>query len=67
MMRKFKRWLTGKYLPTYAKENLVALERENNRLKQKNEVLKAYCHGLETGLRRVKIINNISTNGDEKQ
>lgn len=63
-MRKFKRWLYGKFLPAWCKESLME---DNKRLlaanaAQKQEIaqLNAYINGIESAMRiRSKItINN---------
>lgn len=64
MIKKFKNWLITKFLPTWAKEELLA---ENARLKGKIADLQAeksnllsYIEGLEKGIRAQRriIINN---------
>ena len=62
MIKKFKRWLIEKFLPVYAKQELLeAYEKEkarNAELVQKIERLNAYIDGMESGqnaLRRIVI------------
>ena len=63
-MRRFKNWLITKFLPTWAKEELLA---ENNRLQEQIAALQAekanlrsYIEGLERGIRAQRriIIHN---------
>ena len=63
-MRRFKNWMIKKFLPTWAKEELLA---ENTRLQEQITTLKAekanllsYIEGLERGIRAQRriIINN---------
>lgn len=63
-MRRFKNWLITKFLPTWAKEELLA---ENNRLQEQIVALQAekanllsYIEGLERGIRAQRriIIHN---------
>ena len=58
-MKKFKRWLIEKFLPTYCRNELLE---ENKRLKDriaelqaKNDRLNAYIDGMESALRYQKI------------
>lgn len=58
-MKKFKRWLIEKFLPTYCRNELLE---ENKRLtdriaelKAKNDRLNAYIDGMESALRYQKI------------
>lgn len=64
MIKKFKNWLVTKFLPTWAKEELLA---ENARLKDRIATLQmeksnliSYIDGLEKGIRAQRriIINN---------
>ena len=62
MIKKFKRWLIEKFLPVYAKQELLeAYEKEkvhNAELEREIERLNAYIDGLEAGynaLRRIVI------------
>ena len=62
-MRKFKNWLYDSFLPGWAKETVLAenkqLNAENFRLKTKVVELQSYIDGLETGIRKQrKIIIN---------
>ena len=58
-MKKFKRWLIEKFLPTYCRNELLE---ENKRLankiaelQAKNDRLNAYIDGMESALRNQKI------------
>lgn len=58
-MKKFKRWLIEKFLPTYCRNELLE---ENKRLankiaelQAKNDRLNAYIGGMESALRYQKI------------
>lgn len=58
-MKKFKRWLIEKFLPTYCRNELLE---ENKRLankiaelQAKNDRLNAYIDGMESTLRYQKI------------
>ena len=58
-MKKFKRWLIEKFLPTYCRNELLE---ENKRLSErikelqaKNDRLNAYIDGMESALRYQKI------------
>lgn len=58
-MTKFKRWMIGKFLPTYCRNELLE---ENKRLSErikelqaKNDRLNAYIDGMESALRYQKI------------
>ena len=58
-MKKFKRWLIEKFLPTYCRNELLE---ENKRLTDriaellaKNDRLNAYIDGMESALRYQKI------------
>ena len=67
-MRRLKRWLVEKYLPTWAKQTILE---ENEKLKEQLRQreaeltdLRGYCAGLETGLRalrRITINNEVKT------
>ena len=68
-MRKFRKWLIGKYLPGQMKETVL---RENEKLKSENMALRAelkaqvsYSEGLEYGIRAVRKIT-INTGDDAK-
>lgn len=57
-MKKFKRWLIEKFLPTYCRNELLE---ENKRLankiaelQAKNDRLNAYIDGMESALRYQK-------------
>lgn len=53
-----KKWLLERFLPMWAKETVLAenrqLRRENRRLHQENEKLSAYIRGVALGQRAVK-------------
>ena len=58
-MKKFKRWLIEKFLPTYCRNEMLE---ENKRLankiaelQAKNDRLNAYIAGMESALRYQKI------------
>lgn len=64
MMKKFKKWLYGRFLPLWAKETLL---KENRELQEENERLlfqlaekDAYINGLHAGVRSLRkiVINN---------
>lgn len=64
MIRRFRKWLLERFLPTWAKESVV---RENEALRhqlmernQEIERLNAYIEGLEAGIRAQRriVINN---------
>lgn len=63
-----KRWILEKFLPMWAKETLLADNRELSRqikaLRQENKELSAYLRGLETGIRSGRRVN-IYTGGKE--
>ena len=53
-----KNWLTDKFLPMWAKQTVLAenkqLHRQNRLLRQENRELEAYIWGLESGIRAGK-------------
>ena len=55
-----KKWLYDKFLPMWAKETVLAenrqLRRENQKLRQENEKLTAYIRGVALGHRAVRQI-----------
>lgn len=63
-----KRWILEKFLPMWAKETLLADNRELSRqikaLRQENKELSAYLRGLEAGIRSGRRVN-IYTGGKE--
>lgn len=63
-----KRWILEKFLPMWAKETVLADNRELSRqikaLRQENKELSAYLRGLETGIRSGRRVN-IYTGGKE--
>ena len=58
MIRKIKQWLYGRFLPMWAKETVLAdnrnLQRKVEKLEQKNRELEAYIDGLQTGIRGMR-------------
>lgn len=64
-MKKIKDWLIDRFLPVWAKQELLAenakLKAENARLRAKVREQEAYIDGLEAGIkaqRRIVINNN---------
>lgn len=61
-----KKWLIDGFLPMWAKETVLAdnrrLKRQIRLLEQESKEMKAYIHGLETGIRAGKKIT-ISNGG----
>lgn len=59
-MKKWKKWLICRFLPLWAREELLGenerLRRENEALKSKIQRLSAYIDGLETGIRNQRKI-----------
>lgn len=59
-MRCFRTWLLERFLPAWAKDSVYrenqALRDEVARQKQDIRVLNAYIDGLETALRRQRIV-----------
>lgn len=55
-----KKWLLDGFLPMWAKETVLAenrqLKRELRKTKQELEQVKMYVHGLEMGIRALKRI-----------
>lgn len=64
MIKKIKNWLFDRFLPMWAKETVLAdnrqLRREIEELEQKNRELQAYIDGLQAGIRGMRriVINN---------
>lgn len=64
MIRKIKQWLYDRFLPMWAKETVLAenrqLRKEIKELEQKNRELEAYINGLNAGIRSLRriVINN---------
>lgn len=58
-MKKFKRWLIEKFLPTYCRNELLEenkrLANKIEELQAKNDRLNAYIDGMESALRYQKI------------
>ncbi len=55
-----KKWLVERFLPMWAKETVLAenrqLRRENRRLREENDKLSAYIRGVLQGARAVKTV-----------
>lgn len=65
MLRRFKLWLYGRFLPRETKEiylkDIQGLLDNNKALKAENERLRAYIQGIEYAIRRntrIEIHNN---------
>lgn len=60
MIRTFKDWLYGRFLPACAKDSMIrenqALRAENARLRAENDRLNAYLDGLEDGMRAKQLM-----------
>ena len=58
-MKKFKRWLIERFLPTYCRNELLEenkrLANKITELQAKNDRLNAYIDGMESALRYQKI------------
>lgn len=57
-----KKWLIDRFLPMWAKQTVLEdnrhLKKQLQALQSENRELKAYIHGLETGIRKpVRIYN----------
>ena len=63
-IKRIKEYIVSVFLPAYAKEIYEELKAENKQLKIELEKRDAYINGLETGISRIKIINNV--NGGDK-
>lgn len=63
-----KKWLLDAFLPMWAKETVLAenrqLKRELRKNQQELEQMKMYIHGLEMGIRAMKRIT-IHTGGEQ--
>ena len=63
-MKKIKKWFLDRFLPMWAKETVLAdnkqLQRQVVELEQKLALKEAYIAGLETGIRAQRriVINN---------
>ena len=63
-MKKIRRWLIERFLPTWAKQELLAenatLKVENAKLRAKVREQEAFINGLEAGIRAQRriVINN---------
>lgn len=55
MIRKIKQWFLDRFLPMWAKETVLAenkqLKLEAEKLRQENRELRTYINGLESGFR----------------
>lgn len=64
-----KKWLVERFLPMWAKETVLADNRELRRklreLKQENRGLTAYIRGLEAGLRSGKRVHVYHHGGEQ--
>lgn len=63
MMKKIRNWLIDRFLPMWAKETVLAENRDLHRkvlqLKHRSEVLEAYVKGLTVGMRsRQRVVIN---------
>lgn len=68
-MRRFRNWIINKFLPTWAREELLGeiakLQKENDRLRAEVDRLNAYIDGLENGIRvQRRIIINTGKEGE---
>ena len=67
-MCRFKKWLTTKYLPAYAKTSMSEQEafyqKEIRRLQNENDSLRAYINGLEKGVKALRKIEIYNGRGD---
>lgn len=69
-MKKLKKWFWGKFLPEYARQDLMQenkkLELKLVRQAQQIQLLNSYIDGLEEGLRTLRriTINNTTNWGD---
>ncbi len=63
-----KKWLIERFLPMWAKETVLAenrqLRRENGLLQQKVRQLEAYIRGMESGMRAGKRITIYNRGGE---
>ena len=59
-MTRIKKWICKKYLPAYARENMIEesgrMQKKIVALEQENRELRAYIDGLERGVRAGKKI-----------
>ena len=64
-----KKWLIHHFLPMWAKETVLAdnrqLVKENRKLRQENRELKAYIQGIQAGQRATKQIRIYNKGGEE--
>lgn len=67
MLRKFKSWLCNHFLPMWAKETVLAdnknLQAENRRLKEELSQKEAYINGLMAGIKSQRRIVINTTEG----
>ena len=68
-MKKIKRWIQERFLPMWAKESVLAdnrqLQRRVRELEQELQIKDAYIAGLESGMRAQRRI--IIHNGEGKK
>lgn len=67
MLRKFRNWLCNHFLPMWAKETVLAdnknLQAENRRLKEELSQKEAYINGLMAGIKSQRRIVINTTEG----
>lgn len=67
MLKKFKNWLCNHFLPMWAKETVLAdnknLQAENRRLKEELSQKEAYIDGLMAGIKSQRRIVINTTEG----
>lgn len=67
MLKKFKNWLCNHFLPMWAKETVLAdnknLQAENRRLKEELSQKEAYINGLMAGIKSQRRIVINTTEG----
>lgn len=67
MLKKFKNWLYNHFLPMWAKETVLAdnknLQAENRRLKEELSQKEAYINGLMAGIKSQRRIVINTTEG----
>ena len=67
-MRRFRKWLLERFLPTWAKESVykenAALQKRIDEQRREIERLNAYINGLEAGIRaQRRIVINAAEGG----